>query len=76
MVNRLTAIQVITRLIQTQNISSMRRWSLRFNKQRHSIYSGYFIKLKKEIRNILEIISGKEIIPMMKGFFSLLNFFF
>ena len=65
MVN-ITALERITRLINEENLLPMRRWSNRYRYNRNKI-DPYLNKLIKQIRNILYIVSGDDIINMLSG---------
>ncbi|CAF0925295.1 unnamed protein product, partial [Brachionus calyciflorus] len=66
MVNRTTAIKKINRLFLTENVTTMKKWSNRFRVASSNRKSWYLGKLKKQIRHILGIISGNDIIAMLK----------
>ena len=54
-------------LIQNENLRSMKRWSNRHRKDREGRPSKVIKKLKSKIREILSIISGNDIVEMLKG---------
>ena len=54
-------------LIQNENLRSMKRWSNRHRKDWEGRPSKVIKKLKSKIREILSIISGNDIVEMLKG---------
>ena len=66
MVN-LTAINRITAFIAGQHIKSMKPWSQRYREYSACNRSWYLKKLIKQIRHVLDVISGNDIIEMLKG---------
>ena len=54
-------------LIQNENLRSMKWWSNRHRKDREGRPSKVIKKLKSKIREILNIISGNDIVEMLKG---------
>jgi hypothetical protein len=68
MVN-LTILEQISRLISTVNAKSMIKWSNRFTYGDPHKRSWYLKKLVKKVKQILELVSGNDIINMLKGQF-------
>jgi len=64
----LTTLQRIIRFIHSKNIKAMKKWSYRFIKDKLKNKSWYIKRLTKEIRFILILISGFDLISMLKGF--------
>jgi hypothetical protein len=54
-------------LIQNENLRSMKRWPNRHRKDKEGRPSKVIKKLKSKIREILNIISGNDIVEMLKG---------
>lgn len=63
------AMERITRLIQIENINQMKKWSDRYGagKPLH-IKTEYLRKLMKQIKSLLIIISGNDVVAMLKGY--------
>ena len=57
---------VLLRHIDENNLTPMREWSTRNTLNSHPRYKN-FKKLKDEIRNLLEMLSGGDIVPMLKS---------
>ena len=67
MVN-LTALQRLTRFISSENLHPMKKWSDRFrNSEIEGRKSWYLKGLIRQVKNILNIISGNDIVEMIKG---------
>lgn len=64
MVN-LTAVELIMRYISEKQIKPMKKWSLRLNASR--LHTTYLNNLKKSIRLLLDLISGKDKLAMIKS---------
>jgi hypothetical protein len=64
----LTTLQRIIRFIHSKNIKPMKKWSYRFIRDKSKNKSWYIKRLTKEIRFILNLISGFDLISMLKGF--------
>jgi hypothetical protein len=66
-----TMLSKITKLIESEGrMKPMLKWSLRFrytNVPTGDKRSWYMKKLKKEIKQILFIISGNDVVEMLKG---------
>ena len=62
-----TAISHFRRLIRDRRIRPMQAWSTRCRGQDSSNQNPYFRKLKQEIRNLLNLISGFNIVEMLQG---------
>lgn len=76
MVNQLSAIEQLRRFILLQNIRPMRNWSSRFRIASSNRISWYLVKLIKDIRQLLNLISGNEILEMLNGKILTVKFFF
>ena len=67
MVN-VTALERITRFINTEpNIKQMKKWSDRFRQDNMQKKSCYLNDLVKKVKQILILISGDDIVEMLKG---------
>ena len=67
MVN-LTSLELIHQFIKSDTrIRKMKRWSDRFRYDSENKLSSYLRKMKKQIFEILSIISGDDIVEMLKG---------
>ena len=67
MVN-ITAIEKIIRLIDSQhNLKTMKKWSERFRTDNSQKKSKYLRNLVNKIKRILNLISGNDVIEMLKG---------
>lgn len=65
MVNQFTAIEKLIRFITSQNIRPMRNWSSRFRTGRSNRINWYLAKIKKQIRSILILLSGNDLVEML-----------
>ena len=65
----INAIELIERFVTEHNVRPMKRWSLRNPNMQHPRYANYKNIILK-IRNLLELLSGGDILSMIK---SLLN---
>ncbi|CAF0891443.1 unnamed protein product [Brachionus calyciflorus] len=70
MVNNKTASARFCRLIDTENIRPMKRWSDRFQITGSNRISWYILQLKKEVRLILNTLSGNDIVGMLQSILS------
>jgi hypothetical protein len=70
MVN-LTAVELIMRYISEKKIKPMKKWSLRLNASR--LHSQHMNSLKKSIRFLLDLISGKDKLAMIKSYLFFIN---
>ena len=67
MVN-ITALQEITRFILSRNLKPMKKWSGRFRKTALDGRQSWYLKgLRRKVKFILNIISGNDIVEMIKG---------
>ena len=67
MVN-ITSLQRIASFIANENLTLMKQWSQRFrNAGLYGRRSWYLNKLIKEIKEILIIVSGNDVVEMLKG---------
>ena len=67
MVN-ITALQRLTRFISNENLKPMKKWSSRFRTTELDGTQSWYLKgLIRQIRKILNILSGYDYIEMMKG---------
>jgi hypothetical protein len=67
MVN-ITSSQRITSFIANENLTLMKPWSERFrNAGFYGRRSWYINKLIKEIKEILILVSGNDVVEMLKG---------
>ena len=64
------AIELIEKFVIEHNVRPMKRWSLRNTNIQHPRYANYK-KIIIQIRNLLELLSGGDIITMIKSFFYL-----
>ncbi len=71
MVN-LNSIEKIMRYINENNIRPMKKWSLRNQNCTNTRYLA-FKNLKNKIRDLLILLSGNDVISMLKGFSFILN---
>ena len=62
-----TALTHIHNLIHARRLRPMQTWSTRFRGQNSSNQSRYFRKMKQQIRNLLNLISGYNIVEMIEG---------
>ena len=62
-----TALQRIVSFIKTNNLSTMMKWSHRKNHLNNGKLMRYTRLLVKQIRFILNLISGNDLIEMLKG---------
>jgi|LakMenE18May11ns_1017448.scaffolds.fasta_scaffold8390583_1 hypothetical protein len=76
MVN-ITALQILSRFISNKNIKPMKKWSTRFRNVESDGRKSWYLKgLIRQIKKILNIISGNDIIEMIKGRISRRNYNF
>ena len=67
MVN-ITAIEKIIRFIDNErNIREMKKWSDRFRLDQSRLKSWYIKTLVRKIRWLLNLISGQDMVEMLKG---------
>ena len=67
MVN-ITALQRLSRLISNDNLQPMKKWSTRFRIVELDGRQSWYLKgLVRQIRNILNIVSGFDIVQMIRG---------
>ena len=67
MVNQKTALTLIDELINNNELSKMKKWSTRFLENNNSKNSSWYIsKLNKKIRKLLNLISGDDLIEMLR----------
>ena len=70
MVNQKTALTLIDELINNNELSKMKKWSTRFLENNNSKNSSWYIsKLNKKIRKLLNLISGDDLIEMLRCIF-------
>ena len=79
MVN-ITALEKIIRFIDgSYNLRTMKKWSERFRIENSQKKNKYLRKLINKVRNVLNLISGYDIVEMPKGFnlkiFEIVQFF-
>lgn len=67
MVNQTTAVEKLYRFIFSENLRPMRKWSTRYRYANSNRLSWYLHKIKKQIRSILNLLSGNDLIEMLKG---------
>ena len=65
-----TALESILKFIQKQNIKKMKPWSQRSSSNSKETADWYIRKLRKQILELLAIVSGDEIIEMLKDVLS------
>lgn len=53
--------------LKTEQLKPMKNWSKRYRKDRDCRPNRHIKKIKSEIRLILNLISGNEIVEMLKG---------
>ena len=56
-----TAIEKITKFVYDEQIPAMKKWSERYRK------NGYKLDLIKQIQSLLRLISGNDVLAMLKG---------
>ena len=67
MVN-ITSLQRLTRFISNENLKPMKKWSSRFRNVESDGRQSWYIKgLVRQIRKILNILSGFDYVEMIKG---------
>jgi hypothetical protein len=66
MVN-ITALEQLHRYIIEKNLTPMKNWDNRYKKSAGGTPSSYFRKMIKQIRTILNILSGENPVQMLKG---------
>ena len=67
MVN-ITALEKIIRFIDgSYNLRTMKKWSERFRIENSQKKNKYLRKLINKVRNILNLVSGYDIVEMLKG---------
>ncbi len=64
----ITAIKLIDQLIKQNQLKMMRKWSLRYRREISGDLSHTIRKLVGKIRQLLKILSGDDVIEMLKGF--------
>ena len=63
-----SSLSIIVKFIEENNLIAMKHWSQRFQKAGVRRYSNTFnLKLIERIRKILLLISGNDIVTMLKG---------
>ena len=62
-----SALSRIIKVVEDENLRPMRDWSLRFRYDNDGRLNRHIKKLKSEIRTVLSIISGNNIIEMLRG---------
>lgn len=65
-----TALKKLTEFIENQHLSQMKRWSERYRLDAHGKKSRYLKSLIRQIRAILVLISGNDVVKMIQGIFS------
>lgn len=68
------AITLIEKFLIDNGTRPMKRWSTRFNRNPDSRLNWHTKTLIKKIRYVLEIVSGNDVINMMKGSYFSLSF--
>ena len=64
----ITALEKIIRFIDANyNLRTMKKWSERFRIENSKKRNEYLRKLINKVRNILDLISGYDIVEMLKG---------
>lgn len=61
-----STLEKIIKFINENNLKPMTKWSQRVGASKHN-RGGNWAVLRKKIRKILEIVSGNEIVEMLKG---------
>lgn len=61
----MNALTRISNFIATENINSMKRWSERYKGNNRKNW--YLQKLTNQTRKLLNLISGNDIVEMLKG---------
>ena len=64
---QVTALQRITNFIKDNKIIEMQRWSNRKRNCKDGQLMRYTRQLIKQVRSILELVSGNDILGMLKG---------
>ena len=70
MVNKST-IERINMYIDSKHLRPMKKWSLRFRYSQDSKKTRDIKKIIKQIRNLLNFLSGNDIVEMLKGKFNI-----
>ena len=66
--SNLTAIQRISNFIESQNIRTMKKWSERFRPSNLDDRGWYIKRLARKVKDLLVLVSGYDVINMLKGF--------
>jgi hypothetical protein len=64
---RSICINKISEYIEREKLKPMKMWSNRFRYDSKHQKSNYLIKLTKQIRTLLELTSGNDVVEMLKG---------
>ena len=71
---QVNALQRITNFIKDNKIIEMQRWSNRKRNCKDGQLMRYTRQLIKQVRSILELVSGNDILGMLKGKYYVWNF--
>jgi hypothetical protein len=67
MVN-ITSLQRLSRFISTENLQPMKKWSTRFRNLKTADRQSWYLKgLIRQIKKILNIVSGNDMIEIIRG---------
>jgi hypothetical protein len=76
MVNITTALQSITEFINQKGLSQMKKWSERKRYRKNGYLMRNIIQIIQQLKKILVLISGNDVIEMLKGMTMLFIFKF
>jgi hypothetical protein len=54
-------------LVQSKNLKAMKKWSLRNRVRPDGQKSTHVLNLRKQVRQLLNLVSGNDICEMLKG---------
>lgn len=64
----ITALKKLDQYIQSHSLKPMKKWSSRSRFDSDDCQIKYMKKLRKQFRNIMILVSGNDIVEMLKGY--------
>jgi hypothetical protein len=62
-----SCLMKIMDLVESKNLKAMKKWSLRNRVRRDGQKSTHVLNLRKQVRQLLNLVSGNDICEMLKG---------